>query len=272
MSYRHPRCYANMRGGCDPKISGEHYISEGLLKLYGGDKPMVTPDPAYGMPVSVQGKKFVAKVLCRKHNNDLRSADAAAVNFARPLKELAERHWSGGEWGPPETFEVSGADLQRWALKLLITHAVAGKLKRGEQVIPMPVNSKAIDLLLGHREWPRTWGLAIGAPDGNTNLTANPMTRAALTNPWSAIPFADLRTGALCGGIVDLAGVSFAISLFDQGGADSDNIVADYPDHPFHRAVRRPSHIGWKRNGVEKRIRFTWNDPWQHTGRTYTYS
>ncbi len=30
--YKHPKCYANTRGGCSSKISGEHYVSHGLIK------------------------------------------------------------------------------------------------------------------------------------------------------------------------------------------------------------------------------------------------
>jgi hypothetical protein len=40
--YRHPKCYANTRGGCSTKISGEHYVSHGLIKLYGGNDPDFT--------------------------------------------------------------------------------------------------------------------------------------------------------------------------------------------------------------------------------------
>ena len=37
--YRHAKCYANTRGWCSTKISGEHYVSHGLIKLYGGNDP-----------------------------------------------------------------------------------------------------------------------------------------------------------------------------------------------------------------------------------------
>jgi hypothetical protein len=41
-NYRHPKCYANTRGGCSTKISGEHFISHSLIKLYGFDDPTLT--------------------------------------------------------------------------------------------------------------------------------------------------------------------------------------------------------------------------------------
>ena len=40
-NYRHPKCYANLHGGCSTKISGEHYISHSLIKLYTFNDPDV---------------------------------------------------------------------------------------------------------------------------------------------------------------------------------------------------------------------------------------
>ena len=33
-TYQHPKCNANLHRGCSTKISGEHYISRSLIKLY----------------------------------------------------------------------------------------------------------------------------------------------------------------------------------------------------------------------------------------------
>lgn len=33
-NYRHRKCYANTRGGCSTKISGEHFITHSIIKLY----------------------------------------------------------------------------------------------------------------------------------------------------------------------------------------------------------------------------------------------
>jgi hypothetical protein len=40
--YKHAKCYANTRGGCSSRISGEHYVSHGLIKLYGNNDPAFT--------------------------------------------------------------------------------------------------------------------------------------------------------------------------------------------------------------------------------------
>lgn len=51
-SYVHPKCYANTRGGCSTTISGEHYISHALIRLYTFDDPdvRIQPTPNYRIP------------------------------------------------------------------------------------------------------------------------------------------------------------------------------------------------------------------------------
>jgi len=75
--YRHPKCYANTRGGCSTKISGEHYVSHGLIKLYGNNDPDFTVQHKTGKGVGhpVTPKNFKANILCQKHNSALSPAD-----------------------------------------------------------------------------------------------------------------------------------------------------------------------------------------------------
>lgn len=65
--YRHPKCYANTRGGCSTKISGEHYISHSLIKLYGFDSPdlKIKHGSGYGVPEFVS-PKILKQTSCVK--------------------------------------------------------------------------------------------------------------------------------------------------------------------------------------------------------------
>jgi hypothetical protein len=102
-SYRHPKCYANLHGGPDTKISGEHFVSHSLIKLY-------------------MSKNFVANVLCRNHNTELGVIDAAALQFATFVRHIALGFGNGaGQWGKRDEITVPGDDLERRALKLLCT-------------------------------------------------------------------------------------------------------------------------------------------------------
>lgn len=271
-SYAHPKCYANTRGGCSTSISGEHYISHALIRLYTFDDPdvRIQPTPNYRIPVEIQPKKFVANVLCTAHNNGLSDADRAALAFATFLRDIALRYMNGaGEWGDPEELEVSGDDFQRWVLKLLITHAAADVYtetdgNRVKTIVP----DDAIDLLLDRAEWPRTWGLGVTGDLTNTHLSFDPFTRVeTITSDWwSATPLIKHDPRLLFGGIVDLAGVSFTLCLFNQSEArlQADEI------NPLRQVVQRPSSLSWVLNGVPKTVRFRWSDPWEHVPITVT--
>lgn len=268
-NYRHPRCYANARGGCSDKISGEHFISHNLIKLYGGERAMVTPSPAYRTGGrAIPGKIFTAHVLCTRHNNGLTSADAAAKRFAEPLRTIAARFAETGDFGENESHSVNGPDFQRWVLKLLMTHAAHAVLSKDGERISSSSRPAAVDLLLDRAAWPRTWGMAVGPAFGNTYLTAHPFHANAINDWWAAEPFVD-NDGELCGGIVHLAGVSFALSLFNQG---MDVGYTSMPESPFFDTILRPGSMTWDLDGITKTIEFVWDDGLPHRGRVYGLS
>ncbi|NMN99295.1 hypothetical protein [Antrihabitans stalactiti] len=272
LTYKHPKCYANSRGGCSTKISGEHYVSHALIKLYTFDDPSVVIKPTanYRIPVDIKPKNFVANVLCTRHNNDLSDADSTALDFATFLRDIAIRYKNGGgEWGPAETIEVSGDDFQRWVLKLIITHAAAdvfteGDGKRVTTIIP----DESIDLLLDRAEWPRTWGLGVTGNLSNSHLKFDPFTRAevVINEWWSAQPLIKHDPRTLLGGIVDLAGVSFTMCIFNQ----SEALLHDDKINPLLGVLQRPDSLTWILDGVPKTIQFRWNDRWQHRPITFT--
>ncbi|MGR6523272.1 hypothetical protein ACU5JM_16670 [Rhodococcus erythropolis] len=271
-NFRHSKCYANTDGGCSSKISGEHYISHSLIKLYTFDDPDVTIQHDHGLGVRrpVQPKKFVANVLCEAHNNGLSGADAAALQFATFLRTIAIRYRGGsGEWGTDESVEISGDDFQRWVLKLLLTHASAGAFASDETVVKGPIPDDSIHLLLDRAEWPRTWGLYVASDVTNQHLRFDPFSRVetVTTDWWSAYPKFAAADSAIYGGIVELAGVGFGLSFFNQGRELSEN---DVPESPVWGSIQRPCSMAWVLNGVAKRVNFTWSDPYHHRSITYT--
>lgn len=270
--YRHPKCYANLHGGCSSKISGEHFVSHSLIKLYTFDDPeiKILHDHGFGIPRPVSPKKFVANVLCTTHNNFLSPADKAALDFATFLRKIAIQYLNGnGDWGEDEAIEVSGDDFQRWVLKLLATHAAASAFASHGSKVVSPITDEAVHLLLDKAAWPKTWGLCVAKEPGNSYLKFDPFTDIAsvTTNWWSAHPFFRNGDSALCGGVVELAGVGFGLTLFNQGreSKEFNNL-----DNPIRGSLQRPAYMEWELNGVKKRITFTWVDNWHPFGVTYT--
>ena len=269
--FRHPKCYANTRGGCSTKISGEHFISHSLIKLYSFDDPdlKIKHDSGYGVRQFVSPKKFVANILCEKHNNDLHTADDAALKFATFMRTISLRYRNGaGEWGDDEEITVSGDDFSAWVLKLILNN-VAGKAfahQKGESVSTFP--PEAVDVLLGRAMWPRTWGLCVSGDTSNTDLKFMAFDRweDATTEFCSFQPFIH-NDGWVGGGIVNLNGVGFGLTVFNASRDDPE--AFNIPGNPLRGSLQRPSYMAWELNGKQKRVNFTWNDFWEHKTITY---
>lgn len=109
-NYRHPKCYANLHGRCSTKISGEHYISHSLIKLYTFNDPdvRVKRNSGFGIRHDVRPKNFVVNALCTNHNSALGVTDKAALEFATFVRSIANwflgRRWRVGRAGCNHNF------------------------------------------------------------------------------------------------------------------------------------------------------------------------
>lgn len=154
-------------------------------------------------------------------------------------------------------------------LKLLITHAAADVYTDSDgKRVKTVIADEAIDLLLDRAEWPYTWGLGVLGDPSNTQLQHDPFTRmeAVVGNWWGAQPLIKHEPRLLLGGVVDLAGVSFTLCLFDQSEARKQ----DSPDNSLYKVLQRPAGMTWVLDDVPKTVRFTWSDPWEHQPITFT--
>jgi len=268
--YRHPKCYANTRGGCSTKISGEHYVSHGLIKLYGKNDPDFTIQHKTGKGVGhpVRPKNFKANILCQKHNTVMHPADDAALAFATFLRLNALQYDAGaGHWGGAEEITISGDDMQRWVLKLFLNHAVTGHFDvQQDNTVTFP--TEAIDLLLDRAAWPSTWGLTVPGETRGKDVRACPFQPIDVVNShwWGVAPFVHKDKTWIGGGIIDLAHVSFGLTLFNPGRGMPG---WDNPGNHLHGSLQRPAFISWELKGVEKRINFTWDYPLHQIGITY---
>jgi hypothetical protein len=264
---RNPKCYANIYGGCSPKISREHFISHSLIKLYSFDDPglKIRHTGDYGVREFVSPKKFVANVLCEKHNNGLHRADDAALQIATFLRTNSMRFLNGGgEWGDDEEITVSGDDFQAWILKLILNHAV-GKALSGDRGTFPP---EAIGVMLGLGMWPSTWGLCVSGDTSNKDLPYNPFEKLEhWTTEWLSFHPLIHREGWYGGGIVYLNGIGFGLTVFNPGREFPE---FNSPANPLRGSVQRPLYMAWVYRGKTKRINFEWNDVWEHKTLTFT--
>ncbi|MGV0797832.1 hypothetical protein ABQF26_12745 [Mycolicibacterium elephantis] len=269
--YRHPKCYANTRGGCSTKISGEHFISESLIELYTFNDPdvKIKHDNGYGIQKFVSPKRFKTNILCEKHNNDLHTADDAALALAKFVREIALNYANGaGDWGEDEEITISGEDFQIWVLKLILNHAV-GKAFNGAKVEFHP---EAVDLLLGRAMWPRNWGLCVAGDLSHEELRFRPFERIEdSTTEWCSFQPLMHIEGWIGGGIVNFNGIGFGLTLFDPGRDDADTFNANL-HNPLRGSIQRPDFMAWEVGGVTKRVNFEWNDVWEHKTVTYQIS
>ena len=217
----------------------------------------------------VQPKNFKANILCQKHNTELSPADDTALEFASFLRRNALQYDAGaGDWGEAEEITISGDNMQRWVLKLFLNHAVTEHfdVQQGKTVTFPP---EAVDLLLDRAAWPQTWGLTVPGSTTNKDVRYCPFQPKDVVDShwWGCAPLVHRDETWLGGAVVDLAHVSFGLTLFNPGrylpGFDN-------PGNPLRGSLQRPGFIGWELNGIEKRINFTWDYPLHHIGITYT--
>jgi hypothetical protein len=271
-NYRHPKCYANLHGGCSTKISGEHYISHSLIKLYTFDDldVKVKHNNGFGIRQDVSPKNFVVNALCTNHNTALSVTDATALEFAKFLRGIAIRFLGGaGEWGNREEIIISGDDLERWALKLLLNHAAGNAFSANKGQVRSPIPPVAVDFLLGRTTWPFGMGLCVAGDPANTDIPYDPFTNSehSTTNFWGARPILWSEDQTLGGGIVELNGVGFGLSLFPifRGYTEVKGVK-----NPFRGSLERPDYMEWNLDGIGKRVNFTWSGPTDHRYVVYT--
>ena len=69
--------------------------------------------------------------------------------------------------------------------------------------------------------------------------------------------------------MVNLNGVGFGLTVFNPGRVLP---AFNNPGNPLRGSVQRPSFMAWKLNEIdeiEKRVNFSWSDPWEHKTVTY---
>lgn len=126
--YSHPKCYARIFLDCSIQLSREHYISRGLLNLFGERNFYVEGFPwaPYGEKRFVSAESLTGRMLCTRHNEILSELD----NLAKIFFEFFIKDWNGKEI---DICLINGKEIERWFLKTLSGLVASGNATLNEK-------------------------------------------------------------------------------------------------------------------------------------------
>lgn len=224
------KCFLEGFGECVGKISGEHYISETVLKAItpqgnvsiGGLawQPERDTLKSYGV-ASIQ-----SKILCRSHNSLLSDLDDEAGKLTRHIVAVDKDPNS-----VPHDVQFDGEKIQRWMLKTLIASTEANAFSCNS----MPAKHKKI--LMG-KEWPATWGLYVSSTSGIQVFTRDLYIETVVREDNKDLVAASFR----------IAGVQFSLVIGNFLQVKSLGIY-------------RPRGLVFEIPGQVKRIELRWRGP-----------
>jgi hypothetical protein len=141
------KCYANVLGTCHGRISGEHYISDSILKLMPGDG--VNFSGHWGEK-SISKRSLTANVLCQKHNSELSDIDNEAATFFNTIYQCTRGGIQGLKDVTTLRFDFLGRDIERWLLKVACGAIASGNHGGAIREVPF----EWVEILFGKRPWP----------------------------------------------------------------------------------------------------------------------
>lgn len=152
------KCYMKELGSCVGPISGEHIISESVIRILMADGDFSIS----GLPWLESGEERIlspkslrANCLCAKHNSALHPLDDAAKYFFASFRSYLD-----AAAGTRHAL-VSGHDLERWLLKTAKAAAVSGNFAKDRVRLSGAFSRDGVilDMLDRQDQWPEGAGL-----------------------------------------------------------------------------------------------------------------
>ena len=164
------KCYMKELGSCVGPISGEHIISESVIRILMADGVFSIsgfPWLEAGEERILASQNLKANCLCVKHNSALHPLDDAAQYFFASLKSYLELG-AGSRHAI-----VSGHDIERWLLKTAKAAAASKNFARGRERLSgaFSRDEAILDMLDSPGHWPDGAGLYCVMSTGD--VTAN---------------------------------------------------------------------------------------------------
>lgn len=238
------KCYMSRLGSCVAPISGEHIISEAVIRILMADGnfsisglPWLSP----GETKVMSPKSLRANCLCTKHNSALHPLDDAAKYFFASLKLYLE------DDARPRHALLSGHDIERWLLKTAKAMAVSKNLARGREPLSgaFSQDEELLNMLDNPHHWPEGAGLYCTMNAGDRTLNHSRFQLQPLTNSQD-----DIEALAL-----NILGLSFVLLLEPL----------DENKYPFLRGAKyRPARIVISYPSSESLLTLSWTDHKKH--------
>lgn len=236
--YAHQKCYLAKTNGCSTKITGEHCISHNLLNKIEKQNKTIDVVGLSWLPkeqlTSIGKKNLVSNVLCEQHNSVLSPLDAAVGHLVEAIGAIDADLLSTAPSGL--TFQVSGADVERWVLKTLFGLVHSGQIKT-QSGTPFLLKPKCLELLCNPAvRWPLGWGLYV----------ATPATKIFHSSSLELIPHHNSATNEM-------------LSLGLKFNGIEMNFLMGRPDHTGVFGVHRPRQLIFKKGEIQSTISFDWH-------------
>lgn len=154
-----PKCYAEHLGDCEGKIEDEHFIPKTLQRMFGVVDLGGLSWQRGSVKKMAPGTYAHARMICRRHHDQLDGFDGVALAYFRNFMLLAgQKHISTGALGRIQeiTPVLNGRVLEKWFMKT-ICGAIAAKTVEGISQVP----HRWIEGLFSKNPWPEEWAVYV---------------------------------------------------------------------------------------------------------------
>jgi hypothetical protein len=209
--YSHPRCYLGFTQNCCTKISGEHFVSRGILQQI-GQSVSITGAPWLKRDEikTLATKNLTANILCVRHNSAFSDIDTAAIRLFKFINEISMDLSKNTLSRKKKCYLVSGDDLEMWATKALL--GMFHSQPQNTALAEYTINHDVMENEIRTARLPKMCGIYLNAQLGVRRIHhENEITVGTITLKE------EMR---LIGLVIDIGGVSFDF-LIDPIGVNT---------------------------------------------------
>lgn len=242
-NYSHEKCYAGTTANCSTKISGEHFISNSILKeleLNGKVKIIGLPWQDKEKFNLLSRNKLVSNILCTTHNELLSSFDSSIGRLSKTLLRFDEDF--NLDNAKEDLAVFSGEDLEKWMLKTVCAFIASNQIAYKGSKVSCELKDIYVDILYNDKPFPDQWGMYFKIPDDRK------------IQKFHSISFKALTANN------ELKAAEFLVNNFKF------YLVLGPPNRKTDFGIYRPRGIQLAKGDIKKRIEICWQDKRYNAG------